>query len=401
VSGTDDTGSYRIIDSDQNVRSLKVQPPLTLSLDPTDNSLTIGGTSQIRTFNGNMTFYAPVDFHETVTVGYTNLLQPIHPACPCPAAAPRATTIPSVNIKNSLQSSQLMIAEDGVMKFYCDKDLAVFTGDLKVGNKITSVSSRVLGDLTVDGDIINTNLQDQISNIQLTPGPTGPQGEQGVQGPAGRHRSARGAGQCKARRERRGLPGQQGSQGKYRSPRGAGEVQVRKGCRASAGPQGLQGDHKGPEAARRDTQGAQGPQGADTGQAAPTADPTFTGTLTAPTINASSALQLNGTSTNTLYASKAWVQCIVNANGAILSGSSVGRVSPTITRTSGQAAGAWDIAFTTHPNSFNYTHSIQVRIDSGLAFGVVSNVSAGSCKVRLYNASQVLTDYQFSLVIFA
>ena len=34
VSGTDATGSYKIIDSDQNVRFLKVQPPLTLSLDP-------------------------------------------------------------------------------------------------------------------------------------------------------------------------------------------------------------------------------------------------------------------------------------------------------------------------------------------------------------------------------
>ena len=131
------------------------------------------------------------------------------------------------------------------------------------------------------------------------------------------------------------------------------------------------------------------------------AGPTFTGTLTAPTINASSALQINKTSTDTLYASKPWVQCIVNVGGGILSGSSVGRVSPTITRTSGQSVGAYDITFTAHPNSFNYTHSIQVRADSGFATGVISNVSSGSCRVRLYNASQALTDYQFSLIIFA
>ena len=56
VAGTDATGGYRIIDNEQKVRFLKVQSPLTLSLDPLDNSLTIGGTSQIRTFNGNMTF---------------------------------------------------------------------------------------------------------------------------------------------------------------------------------------------------------------------------------------------------------------------------------------------------------------------------------------------------------
>ena len=127
----------------------------------------------------------------------------------------------------------------------------------------------------------------------------------------------------------------------------------------------------------------------------------FSGTLTAPTINATSTLQVGGITTATLYASKPWVQCVVNAGGSILSGSSVGRVNPTITRTSGQPVGALDITFTAHPNSFNYTHYVQIRTDSGLGFGVVSNVAGSSLKVRLYNASQVLTDYQFSLVIFA
>ena len=131
-------------------------------------------------------------------------------------------------------------------------------------------------------------------------------------------------------------------------------------------------------------------------------NPIFTGTVTAPTINASSALQINGTSTATLYAPKPWVQCVWNgSNMTIQSSSSVGRVTPTITRTSGQAAGAYDVTFTTHPNSFNYTHSIQVRADSGFATGVISAVLANSCKIKLYNASQVLTDYQFSLIIIA
>ena len=84
-----------------------------------------------------------------------------------------------------------------------------------------------------------------------------------------------------------------------------------------------------------------------------------------------------------------------------MSGSSVGRVTPTITRTSGQAVGALDITFTTHPTSFNYTHYVQIRIDSGLGFGVVSNVSGGSLKVRLYNAAHVLTNCQCSFMIFA
>ena len=131
VTGADAMGAYRIIDSDQKVRFLKVQAPLTLSLNPADNSLTIGGTSQIKTFDGNMTFYGPTDFREAVTVGYTDLLLQFTPM-PLPGTT-SGYYYPQVNIKDSLQASALMIAKDGVMKFYCDKDLAVFTGDLKVG----------------------------------------------------------------------------------------------------------------------------------------------------------------------------------------------------------------------------------------------------------------------------
>ena len=100
VTGTDATGGYRIIDNDQKVRFLKVQAPLTLSLDPLDNSLTIGGTSQIRTFNGNMTFYGPTDFRDSVTVGYTDLLSQFTPM-PLPAGA-TGYYYPQLNIKNTL-----------------------------------------------------------------------------------------------------------------------------------------------------------------------------------------------------------------------------------------------------------------------------------------------------------
>ena len=125
-----------------------------------------------------------------------------------------------------------------------------------------------------------------------------------------------------------------------------------------------------------------------------------TGLISAPTMNATS-LQEGGVDIDTIFMKKPWVQCVINANGTILSNSSVGQQTPTISRTSGQAAGAWDISFSAHPNSFNYTHYVQIRTDSGLGFGVVSNVSSGSCKVRLYNSSFTLTDYQFSFVIFS
>ena len=74
------------MDNDQKVRFLKVQPPLTLSLDPIDNSLTIGGASQIRNFYSTMTFHAPTDFRESATVGYTDIRSQIAPM-PLPGGA--------------------------------------------------------------------------------------------------------------------------------------------------------------------------------------------------------------------------------------------------------------------------------------------------------------------------
>ena len=96
------------------------------------------------------------------------------------------------------------------------------------------------------------------------------------------------------------------------------------------------------------------------------------------------------------------MQCVVNGSTiSIQPGSDVGRVTPTITRFSGQAVGAYDVGFSAHPRGFNYTYCLQPRVDTGLAFAVVSNVNTSSLKVRTYNASQALTDVQFSITIFA
>ena len=129
------------------------------------------------------------------------------------------------------------------------------------------------------------------------------------------------------------------------------------------------------------------------------ANPTFTGTVLAPTVNATTSIQENGVDIHTMFLKRPWVQCVVNTNGTICANSSVGQITPTIGRTSGESAGAWDINSTSHPTGVPYAHYVQVRTDSGLGFGVVSNIVSNSCKVRLYSSSQVLTDCQFSLVI--
>jgi hypothetical protein len=124
--------------------------------------------------------------------------------------------------------------------------------------------------------------------------------------------------------------------------------------------------------------------------------------ITPTHVNVPTALQIGGVSTDTLYMARPWVQCVVNGpNMTIQSNSDVGRVTPTITRTSGQAVGAYDIGFSTHPRGFNYTYCLQPRVDTGLVFAVISNVNTSSLKVRTYNAAQALTDVQFSITIFA
>jgi hypothetical protein len=132
-----------------------------------------------------LVFRSQAQFRKAVQIGILNEAQ----FTPMPLPDDPATlNIPMLATNGTIQTTDIMVAKDGVMKFYCDKDNATFVGDLKVGNNLNTLSARVLGNLTVDGDIISSNLQDQITNIQLTPGPqseTGPAGPAGPQGAKG------------------------------------------------------------------------------------------------------------------------------------------------------------------------------------------------------------------------
>ena len=75
-----------------------------------------------------------------------------------------------------------------------------------------------------------------------------------------------------------------------------------------------------------------------------------TGIISAPTMNATS-LQEGGVDVDTLFMKRPWVQCVVAIGGTVFSGSSVGINTHTISRTSGQSAGAWDISY-----PVSYTH---------------------------------------------
>ena len=236
-----------------------------------NNPIQTTSGSQSSTFNAETEFKAHVDFNESISGGYSDMINQWSPM-PSPIN-PSGFFYPEVNVKNSIQTGEMMVAKDGAMKFYCNKDIATFLGDLKVGNELNTLSARVLGDLTVDGNLINTNLQSQIANIQLTPGPTGPAGPQGAKGDTGDAGPAGPAGPV--------------------GPAGPAGVKGDTGDAGPVGPQGVKGD-------TGDT-GPAGPAGPE-GPAAPTTNPAFSGSLTCPTINATTTLQVGGVDVNYMFA---------------------------------------------------------------------------------------------------
>ena len=59
---------------------------------------------------------------------------------------PMSLTIPVINSIGTVQATDLMIAKNGVMKLYSDIS-----------------GTRIDGDITVDGNTTNNNLQDQLN----------------------------------------------------------------------------------------------------------------------------------------------------------------------------------------------------------------------------------------------
>ena len=59
---------------------------------------------------------------------------------------PATLNIPMLATNGTIQETDIMVAKDGVMKFYCDKDNTTVFGDLKVGNSLNTLSSTVFGE---------------------------------------------------------------------------------------------------------------------------------------------------------------------------------------------------------------------------------------------------------------
>jgi len=109
----------------------------------------------------NLEFASPAVFDQTVAIGDQTSFIPM----PIPTH-PTDLNIPSLQSTGTIQTTDLLVAKDGVMSFYVD-----------------SSGTRVYGDISIDGNIVNTNLTNMINNIQLTPGPQGATGPAGPTGP--------------------------------------------------------------------------------------------------------------------------------------------------------------------------------------------------------------------------
>jgi hypothetical protein len=100
---------------------------------------TVSGVSSAA--NTPLIFNSQAQFNQAVQIGILNDSQ--FTPMPLPDT-PATLNIPMLATNGTIQATDIMVAKDGVMKFYCDKDTATFVGDLKVGNSLNTLSSTVL-----------------------------------------------------------------------------------------------------------------------------------------------------------------------------------------------------------------------------------------------------------------
>ena len=120
---------------------------------------------------------------------------------------------------------------------------------------------------------------------------------------------------------------------------------------------------------------------------------TASGTIAAPTINATTALQYGGIDTNALYQVRAWILGAVDgATGNLLTTSGKGTLSSSRT-----ATGSYSLIWTTAPSAPTAAF-LQLRLANG--FIQYSGLGSSGMAVRTYNTANALSDASFSVLVF-
>ena len=130
-------------------------------------------------------------------------------------------------------------------------------------------------------------------------------------------------------------------------------------------------------------------------------NPTFTGTITAPTINVSTALQVDGPSIATLYQQRAWIMAVIpsaTVNGSVTVTAQSGVA--TITSVNRTSAGAYNITWS--PAAPNFHLIVQGNVRNAAGFVSFNGLTTTGCNILTYNATGSLTDITsgFHIMIF-
>ena len=145
--------NYGVVDSYDGMTPIPI-----ISYNPTNNALVINNPVQANegiasAESETLDFNSPATFNNTTWVGYNGDFPASVPMTSPPD--PTSLIFPAINSVGTIQATELVIANDGAMRSY-----------------LGEAGTHTNGNITVDGKITNTNLQDQLNLTTPLQNPT-------------------------------------------------------------------------------------------------------------------------------------------------------------------------------------------------------------------------------------
>jgi hypothetical protein len=134
-----------------------------------------------------------------------------------------------------------------------------------------------------------------------------------------------------------------------------------------------------------------------TGAAAPTTNPTFSGTLTCPTIHAQTTLEYAGSDINTLYQPKIWVCAYITYGSSSATVSSNNSKAASVTA-SWTSTGTYSITYSTTPGSVTPT-AVFLCLHNAVGMCNYSGLGTTSVAVQTFSTGGSAANYSFTLMV--
>ena len=123
------------------------------------------------------------------------------------------------------------------------------------------------------------------------------------------------------------------------------------------------------------------------------------GITSSGTVSIPGALQIGGTSTDTLYQQRSWVQAVLpvaTVNGPV----TITSQSGVATLTSGTRTGTGTYAIAWSPNINNFNYIVQGNVRNAAGYVSFNGTTVSGCNILTYNAAGVLADLACHFMIF-